>query len=227
MKRQSTIFASSEARARRAKKMQSIKASHSTAEMLDAFEDKLAEFGIESSTKVCSDEETEYDIESCDAIMSSTGDPEMDKIMSKEREVEIYDEDYRDFYTDSAGGFGVDGVNYSLADMKNYWNQNSLGDPSLAYYNSFEDWWNDTRSNFLTKFEAGTDVVTAAKELSDEELDVVYGIADEYNVTSPVSGDWDTETEHEQNVIAEALGVSLEDAKEIMIKYLGFSEDMF
>ena len=65
------------------------------------------------------------------------------------------------------------------------------------------------------------------KELDDEELDLLYEIADRYNVSSPVSGSWDTETEHEQEAISAELGVSKDQARDIMIEYLGFDESQF
>ena len=53
-------------------------------------------------------------------------------------------------------------------------------------------------------------------------------IVDKYNATSyPISGSWDTETEHEMNAIADALGITLASAKALMINELGFEEDMF
>lgn len=64
-------------------------------------------------------------------------------------------------------------------------------------------------------------------ELSDDELDLVYDIADRYCVSSPVSGNWDTETVHEMNAISDELGITPEEAKQVMIDYLGFEDDMF
>lgn len=107
-----------------------VKASKSVDEMLIAFEQKLSEFGVESSTRV-----------EC-----STGDSEMDQIMENERAVEIFETDYDRHYEDVDGGFGLVGEIYSLADIKEYWNESNIGDPVLESYTSFEKWWNDTRS---------------------------------------------------------------------------------
>lgn len=63
--------------------------------------------------------------------------------------------------------------------------------------------------------------------ISEEEIDRLYEIAEMYNTSDPVSGDWDTETEHEMNTIAKEFEISLDDAKELMIEYLGFEDDMF
>ena len=65
------------------------------------------------------------------------------------------------------------------------------------------------------------------ESLEDANLDKLYGIADRYNVSRPVSGDWDNETVHEQRAISKELGLSMEEAKQVMINQLGFTEDMF
>lgn len=116
-----------------AKRKSNITAS-TAADMLDAFEAKLAEFGVSAA---------------CD-VKGSTGDPEMDSIMTDERAVEIYGEDWHDRYQDVGGGFGgsTDDI-YSLGEIKEYWNKNNIGDPSLEVYRTFEDWWRDTRDNFM------------------------------------------------------------------------------
>lgn len=65
------------------------------------------------------------------------------------------------------------------------------------------------------------------ESLEDANLDKLYRIADRYSVSRPVSGDWDTETVHEQRAIAKGLGISMKEAKQVMIDQLGFTEDMF
>ena len=69
--------------------------------------------------------------------------------------------------------------------------------------------------------------VKASVELTDEQLDELQMIAEKYTTSNPVSGDWDTETAAEQKDIADAFGISLEEAKQVMIEQLGFEEDMF
>lgn len=69
--------------------------------------------------------------------------------------------------------------------------------------------------------------VKASIELTDEQKAKVDEIADKYVTSKPVSGDWDTETTAEQKEISKTLGVSSDEAKKIMIDYLGFEEDMF
>lgn len=66
-----------------------------------------------------------------------------------------------------------------------------------------------------------------ASKLTDEQKEKVWEIADSYTTSNPKSGDWDNETEAEQKEIAEALGISLDEAKQVMIDELGFEEDMF
>lgn len=128
MIKQIVVKASKDARNRKR-----IKAAVSTQEMLSAFEEKLAEAGIESSTEV-----------EC-----TTGDPEMDDIMTKERQVKIYDRDWSVKYEDVGGGFDSDQSIMSLGEIKEYWNENNMGDPVLEEYPDFESWFKDTRSNFL------------------------------------------------------------------------------
>ena len=62
---------------------------------------------------------------------------------------------------------------------------------------------------------------------SDTIVDVqaiLEDIAEKYTTSQPVSGDWDTELDHELEEIAEALNVSEESAKALMINELGFTE---
>ena len=59
-------------------------------------------------------------------------------------------------------------------------------------------------------------------DLKDSLMDVI----DIYNGQSkPLSGDWETETAHEQQTIADAFNISLASAKAIMINELGFDPD--
>lgn len=60
-----------------------------------------------------------------------------------------------------------------------------------------------------------------------DNMEDLYDIADKYNTSSPVSGNWSTEIEHEQQAIADAFNISLEAAKAAMIKILGFKEQDF
>ncbi len=63
------------------------------------------------------------------------------------RQVDIYGEDYHEKYEDIEGNYGGEpGRIYSLAEIKDYWNENNQGDPCLAAYRDFESWWRDTRS---------------------------------------------------------------------------------
>lgn len=58
-------------------------------------------------------------------------------------------------------------------------------------------------------------------------LDKLWEIADRYNTSKPVSGNWDTETEHQLNATAKELGISKQEAKQLMIDELGFPEEEF
>ena len=122
MKRQFVVKASTEAVARKQENVQAA----STADMLDAFQDKLEEFGVESSTDVKASEEDD-------------------------RKVEIYDSDYDEKYEDVYGSFGDPGQVYSLAVIKMYWNNNRYSDPVLESYSSFDEWWKDTKNYFIAQ----------------------------------------------------------------------------
>lgn len=66
----------------------------------------------------------------------------------------------------------------------------------------------------------------SANQIVDLES-ILWDIADRYNTSEPVSGDWDDETIHEMNAIAEALNISAGSAKALMIHELGFNEEDF
>ena len=65
------------------------------------------------------------------------------------------------------------------------------------------------------------------KKLTQEQKQLLYSIADRYRTSIPVSGNWRTETEHELNAICKELGVRKDTAKNIMKKYLGFTDREF
>lgn len=96
---------------------------------------------------------------------------------------------------------------------------------------SIEEWYNETKHNYpedlreLPKVEAATTLYSL--ELDPEEEELLYEIAERYNTSTPVSGDWDTETEHEMHAIMDELDCDEHDAKWIMKQYLGFEDDMF
>ena len=102
-----------------AKRRAQIKAA-STADMLDTFQNKLAEIGIESSTNVQASDEI--------------------------REVIVDPSDYDVLWTDTDGMFGEPGATWSLGDLKEYWNGNNMSDPILAEYPDFGSWYADTTS---------------------------------------------------------------------------------
>ena len=64
-------------------------------------------------------------------------------------------------------------------------------------------------------------------KLTEEQSAKLHSMAEEYVGSTPVSGSWDTETEHLQNRIAKEFGVSKDDAKQIMKNKLGYDDDMF
>ena len=72
--------------------------------------------------------------------------------MTKERHVTIDKGDYSRLFKDVGGGFDADNEIISLADMKQYWNDNNMGDPVLEEYIDFDSWFKDTRTNFLQEY---------------------------------------------------------------------------
>lgn len=226
-------------------------------------------------------------------------------------QVNIRPGDEEIIYGDPDYMFG-DGSDISLAEIKEYWNNNSTGDPTLAQYSSFKDWWKDTRKwltascdvkaagefdkweevkskqvpdtdGFFTDYtlyfnpftgeymcmfgdkdiytpdfdyadwsgdneqealewfndyegfvedehefdpdDYDDDIMLASdimSRITDDQIDKVFDIAERYGTSKPVSGDWDTEDEHEKAAIMKELGVSEADAEKIMVQLLGF-----
>lgn len=68
--------------------------------------------------------------------------------------------------------------------------------------------------------------VTCSVNLTDEQRDLLWEVIDKYNTSHPVSGRWEDETAHEQQTIADTFGISLADAKQIMIDELGFDPNL-
>lgn len=66
--------------------------------------------------------------------------------------------------------------------------------------------------------------VNSGLTLNELDLLVIDEIANSYSTSSPVSGNWETETLSERNEIAETLKISYTDANDIMVKYLGFDQ---
>lgn len=70
------------------------------------------------------------------------------EIMAHE-DVEVRPGDEEIIYEDCGDVFGETGDEISLASIKQYWNENKGYDPSLHMYSSFDDWFSDTKSNYL------------------------------------------------------------------------------
>lgn len=148
-------------------------------------------------------------------------------------------------YADVGGGFGgVIGEMYSEDDLRSMWDRDHDDDPCMAEYNSYEAWMSDNINNgWLKKVDASCHAGTAdidddledvmgekiscSFDVNSIDVDKLYDIADTYTTSSPVSGEWGEETKHEQQAIADAFNISLDDAKEVMIKILGFPEEDF
>ena len=69
------------------------------------------------------------------------------------KDVKIYASDYDTHFEDFGGVFGESGAILSLGEIKEYWNENKDSDPSFSYFNSFDEWWADTRKLLEAKDE--------------------------------------------------------------------------
>ena len=58
--------------------------------------------------------------------------------------------------------------------------------------------------------------------LTEAEEEALYDLADTYCTSFPISGSWETETEHEIKAIIKLFNIDKEIAKLIMVQYLGF-----
>lgn len=94
------------------------------------FSDYLDEFADEEDNFYGSD------VESCNTVMTAT-DIE---------QVEINENDNDICYRDVDGMFGQPDECMSLAEIKEYWNNNHLSDPSLVVYPNFDAWFADTEN---------------------------------------------------------------------------------
>lgn len=66
-----------------------------------------------------------------------------------------------------------------------------------------------------------------ASDNHEIDWDKLWEISDRYTKDQPLSGGWDTELEHEQRAISEELGVSMDEAKHLMIEHLEIPQDIF
>lgn len=66
-----------------------------------------------------------------------------------------------------------------------------------------------------------------AVTLTEDQKEELWNIADSYTTSNPKSGEWDKEVVAEQTEISEHFGISMDEAKQIMIDELGFPEDAF
>ena len=111
-----------------------LKASRSVDDMLDAFEDRIAELSVQSSTDIEAGCHADEDIEAaCEEKLEAS------------EEVSISATDSEELYKDVSGALGDNDAVYSLADLKQLWNEGKDGDPVIAEYKSFQEWFNDTK----------------------------------------------------------------------------------
>ena len=78
-----------------------------------------------------------------------------------------------------------------------------------------------------SSYVASSQVINADEEIDEETMNALWDIADRYTTSHPVSGDWETETQHELQAIMDELGVDEATAQRYMIEVLGFSPEEF
>lgn len=200
--------------------------SHGTPQqMLDIVNNKITQLqsqSVDSSTKISA--ATGSVDEMIDAVNGRINQLESEhssvnstEYIPSDKEELILPEDYETIYLDSQYTFG-DGGELSLAQIKEYWNGNYDGDPSLAMYDSFDSWWEDTK-RWLSPVSSSTSVdsVESASYFFDDEdnadgsnyIHTLIGyIQDKLN--SKVENLSVEENEEELNIVVTIGGVVLE-----------------
>ena len=128
-------------------------------------------------------------------------------------------------YCDPDGVLGQPGECYTHDDLVAYWESEHNSDPTLAQYDDMDSWIKDTLAWLTEQDEIESCGNVTASSLTSEQKDKLNEIADRYITSKPVSGDWNSERDHEQAAIAEEIGISMDEAKCAMIEELGFSEE--
>lgn len=140
-----------------------------------------------------------------------------------------------EYYSDPTGMIFEEDEKLTEDELRDFYNDIHDDDPVVSQYATFEDWLHDTVENgYLKKVDAAETVMSTSSEdlimCHDDhaiDWDKLWEISDRYVTSTPLSGDWDTEVEHEQKAISEELGVSMEEAKHLMIKHLQFPPEVF
>ena len=106
--------------------------------------DKVEE-DVQYIIQAITDEEESNDVEDVESAEDVVGatinyDSEDDK------SVVIPEYAKTEYYSDAEGSFGGDANDvYSLEDLMIMWNSDHNSDPSMSVYDTFEDWWEDTK----------------------------------------------------------------------------------
>ena len=213
--------------------MKIIQASTGTSEQfMDAVQDKIAELknsDIESATEIdkeaedVSDEDEKEDIEECDSVKASTA---IKASYSVEEIVDFLASKGFDANSKEVKSY-AEGVKYYLDMCEKAWDD--YGEPSKY---TLEQWYKDTQMNYPGNLEELPKDVNAShcvncNDNHDIDWNKLWEISDRYVTSNPLSGSWDTEVIHEQKAISEELGVSMDEAKHLMIEHLEFPEEYF
>lgn len=215
-----------------------ITASKSVMDMLDAFNDRIhqLESGLEASFDYPDDledlENGEYESHMAEPIEGAEGesltemfDNFIDGITSDPLTKEVLK-----YFS------GTIGLDIKDREVQNYADAVAeyikMAREALGRDYSLAQWYEETSKNYPEELEGLPKLVDScdkiiSSEYGDIDHDRLWEIAEQYNSSIPVSGDWDTETQHEQQTISDELGVSMDEAKNIMIDELGFDESMF
>lgn len=117
---------------------------------------------VEYIMNAITSEDEPGDVTSCTAVQASS------------KAVSIPDHATDTYYKDVGGGFGEIDAIYSLEDIMIMWNSECDSDPCMEEYDSFKDWWKDTRTNFVRLHNAEDIEECTSVTASDYEEDSIY-----------------------------------------------------
>lgn len=139
------------------------------------------------------------------------------------------DEEFNEVYSELLNVLNAEGYDVNTSEVTSYayaaadYIVNMAG-PGYTV----RQWLKDTKMNYpedldeLPMIESCS--IVSSKQLSEKQLDALDEISERYSASAPISGDWNTETQHEQKAISDELHISMSDAKDIMISQLGFQQ---
>ncbi len=132
------------------------------------------------------DRDVEYIMSAITSEDESEGVTSSTAVQASSKAVSIPDYAKDTYYKDVGGGFGENDAIYSLEDIMIMWNSECDNDPCMEEYDSFEDWWEDTRTNCLVDYDPEDIEECTSVTASDHEEDSIYE-----KIASKQVPDWD------------------------------------